>query len=221
MSHDASNVRKLYEQVLHRDPDDAGLQYWTKLIQNGSSLAIVAQGIFESDERLNPIITTYYQQFLLRTPDASGLSYWRDQVWKVYGGPERVVAGMISSPEFFRSAGGTNQAWVQALYQRLLNRTADAQGLQYWANLLDTHQKTELEVVNGFLSSDEYYTGLIDGFFEEYLNRDPHADELASDLVQMRGGVSQRDIQLGIVVTDEYKNTPPPPPLGGMKRLTH
>ncbi|HVX64012.1 MAG TPA: Ig-like domain-containing protein [Pirellulales bacterium] len=221
MSHDASNVRKLYEQVLNRDPDDAGLQYWTNLIQNGSSLAVVAQGIIESDERLNPIITNYYSQFLLRTPDASGLAYWRDQVWKVYGGPEPVIAGMISSPEFFASAGGTNKAWVQALYQRLLNRAADSQGLQYWDNLLDTHQMTERDVVNSFLSSDEYYTNLIDGFFQEYLGRPPHTDELASDLAQLHGGVSDRAIQLGIVVTDEYKNTPPPPPLGGMKRLTH
>ena len=221
LSHDASNVRKLYEQVLHRDPDDAGMQYWVNLIQNGSSLAVVAQGIFESDERLNPIIKGYYEQFLLREPDANGIAYWRDHVWKVYGGPERVIAGMISSPEFFQSAGGTDTGWVQALYQRLLNRTADSQGLAYWDHLLETHQETELDVVNGFLSSDEYYTNLIDGFFEEYLNRLPHADELASDLTQMRGGVSERAIQLEIVVTDEYKNTPPPPPLGAMKRLTH
>jgi len=221
MSHDASNVRKLYEQVLHRDPDDAGLQYWTNLIQNGSSLAVVAQGIFESDERLDPIITGYYQQFLLRTPDAAGLAFWRDQVWKAYGGPEEVIAGMLSSPEFFQSAGGTDLAWVKALYQRLLDRKPDPQGLQYWDNLLETHQATETQVVHGFLSSDEYYTNLIDGFFGEYLTRQPTLDELQSDLVQMRGGVSDRDIQLEIVVTDEYKNTPPPPPLGSMKQLTH
>ncbi|HVX62870.1 MAG TPA: Ig-like domain-containing protein, partial [Pirellulales bacterium] len=221
LSHDASNVRKLYEQVLHRDPDDGGLQYWVSKLQAGSSLAVVAQGIIESDERLNPIITNYYQQFLLRSPDAQGLAYWRDNVWKAFGGPEPVIAGMIASPEFYQSAGGTDSGWVTALYKRLLGRNPDAQGLQYWDQALETHAKTEHEVVTGFLSSDEYYTNLIDGFFEEYLNRQPTSDELQSDLIQMRGGVSDREIQLEIIVTDEYKNTPPPPPLGSVKRLTH
>ncbi|HXT60717.1 MAG TPA: Ig-like domain-containing protein, partial [Pirellulales bacterium] len=216
---DGSNIRKLYEQVLHRDPDAAGLAYWTNQIHHGATLADVGASIFESNERLDPILTSYYEQFLLRAPDPQGLAYWRDQVWKVVGGPEPVIAGMISSPEFFQSAGGTDAAWVAALYQRLLNRTADPAGLQYWDNLLETHSMTEFQVVEGFLSSDEYFTNLIDGFFETYLDRMPTASELANDLAQMHGGASQRDIQFEIVDTDEYRNTPPPPALGTVKRL--
>ena len=216
---DGANIRKLYEQVLHRDPDQAGLLYWIDQIHHGATLADVGKSVFESNERLDPILTKYYEQFLLREPEPQGLAYWRDQVWKVVGGPEPVIEGMISSPEFFRSAGGTDSAWVTALYQRLLDRQPDSQGLQYWDNLLETHALTEYQVVQGFLSSDEYFTNLIDAFFETYLNREPTASEIARDLQQMKGGASQADIQFEIVNTDEYRNTPPPPPLGSVKRL--
>ena len=211
ISYEASIVDKLYEQVLHREAEDAGLAYWTNQIQNGAPYSEVAQGIFESNERLDPIIEQYYHDFLLRSPDASGLDYWRDQVWKRDGGPENVIAGMISSPEFFQSAGGTNADWIQALYQRLLNRPADSLGLSFWEYQLDQHLETEDQVVLGFTQSDENFTNLIDGFYQQYLQRAPDSTELNNMLAQMRTGATQRDIQVEIIDTDEYRNTPPAP----------
>jgi len=211
VSYQASIVDKLYEQVLHRDPEDNGLLYWTGRIQSGDPYSVIAQGIFESNERLDPIIEQYYHDFLLRSADDSGLAYWRDQVWKRDGGPENVIAGMISSPEFFQSAGGTNADWIQALYQRLLNRTADSQGLSFWENQLDQHSETEEQVVLGFTNSDENYKNLITGFFQQYLQRAPSASELSTFLTQMQASDSQRDIQIEIIDSDEYRNTPPPP----------
>jgi hypothetical protein len=220
MSYEASTVVKLYQQVLHRAPDDAGLTYWTNLVQNGQPYSVVAQGIFESNERLDPIIQQYFQEFLLRPADAQGLAYWRDQVWKRDGGPENVIAGMISSSEFFQSAGATNAGWVAALYQRLLNRTPDAQGLAYWVQALNSHQLTESQVVLGFLKSDENFQNLITGFYQEYLGRNPSSSELANYVAQMRAGATQRDVQLSLIASDEYRNSPAPPALGSMSRLS-
>jgi hypothetical protein len=220
-SHEASIVNKFYQQVLNRAPDDSGLQFWATQLRNGAQPGAIAQGIFESNERLNPIISQYYQQFLLRPADAEGLAYWRDQVWKVFGGPEQVIAGMISSPEFFQSAGGTNTGWVTQLYQRLLNRTPDTQGLQYWVNLLDQNQATQKQVVLGFVSSDEYYANLIDGFYQQYLQRAPSAGEMSLYLSQFRSGASQRSVQISIVNQPEYLNNPPAPTSGSVIRLFH
>jgi len=218
-SHEAAIVNKFYQQVLNRNADDAGLQYWANQLHNGAQPGAIAQGIFESNEHLDPIITQYYEQFLLRAPDQQGLTFWRDQVWKVYGGPEQVIAGMISSPEFFQSAGGTNTGWVTQLYQRLLKRAPDTQGLQFWVGLLDQHQATESQVVLGFLSSTEYYTNLVDGFFQQYLERAPSSAELAQYLSQLQAGASQRAIQIKIVDTPEYLNNPPAPAVGAAIRL--
>ncbi|HJT35641.1 MAG TPA: tandem-95 repeat protein, partial [Pirellulales bacterium] len=220
ISYEASIVTKLYEQVLGRAPDTAGLTFWTAQIEQGKPYSIIAQGIFESNERLDPIITGYYHQFLFRDPETSGLAYWRDQVWKVYGGPEPVIAGMMSSPEFYASAGGTNTGWVQALYQRLLDRPYDTQGLNYWVNLLDQHQLTEFQVVMGFLTSKENFTNLTNTFFQEYLQRQPTPTELADYVAAFEAGASQRDIQIKIIDTNEYRNTPPPPAPGTVRLLS-
>ena len=219
MSYEASTVVKLYQQVLHRAPDDAGLTYWTNLVQQGQPYSVVAQGIFESNERLDPIIEQYLQQFLLRPADAQGLAYWRDQVWRRDGGPDNVIAGMISSAEFFQSAGGTNAGWVTALYQRLLNRTPDVQGLNYWVQALNQHQMTETQVVLGFLKSDESFRNQISGFFQEYLSRNPSSSELDGYVARMQAGASARDVQLSIIASDEYRSTPTPPASGSMNRL--
>jgi hypothetical protein len=214
VSYQASIVDKLYEQVLNRDPEDSGLLYWTNRIQNGDPYSAIAQGIFESNERLDPIIDQYYHDFLLRPSEPSGLAYWRDQVWKRDGGPENVIAGMISSPEFFQSAGGTNADWIQALYQRLLGRPADPHGLDFWESQLGLQLETEQQVVLGFTQSDENFKNLIGGFFQQYLQRAPSSKELDDFLKQMEADASQRDIQIEIIDSDEYRNTPPPPASG-------
>ncbi|HQU41254.1 MAG TPA: DUF4214 domain-containing protein, partial [Pirellulales bacterium] len=225
-AYEASLVEKLYQQVLGRAPDPGGLAYWTTLIQQGQPLSIIAQGIFESDERLDPIIENYYQQFLLRPADAGGLTYWRDDVWKVYGGPEHVISGMISSPEFFQEAAAAhpdlsaNEAWVTALYERLLNREPDGAGLQFWTSNLDSGAMTRVDVVNGFEYSTENFQNVTIGFFQEYLNRAPTSAELAGYVQQFQQGATQRSVQIEIIDSTEYRNTPPPPSSGSVRQLS-
>ncbi|HET6884553.1 MAG TPA: Ig-like domain-containing protein, partial [Pirellulales bacterium] len=76
LSYHASLVDKLYQQVLHRPAEDDGLTYWAGQLAAGQSLDAVAKGIFNSTERLNPLVTEFYQQYLGRGTDPSGLAYW-------------------------------------------------------------------------------------------------------------------------------------------------
>ena len=234
LSYPASIVTKLYNQVLGRAPDDGGLQFWTSQIMAGASYSVVAEGIFESDERLDAIIAGgqlgnisypgYYPQFLLRAAEPGGLAYWKS-IWQRDGGPDNVIAGMLGSPEFYASAGqdhpdlSPNAAWATALYERLLNREPDASGLQFWASNLDNGAMTRQQVVLGFVRSDENFLNLTTGFFEEYLSRLPSADELNLYVNQFRAGATQRDIQLAIINLPEYANTPPPPADGTVERI--
>jgi hypothetical protein len=134
---------------------------------------------------------------------------------------------MISSPEFFAEAGNShpqlsaNAAWVTTLYERLLNREPDAQGLQFWTGNLDSGAMTREQVVLGFEQSHEAFTNDVVGFFQQYLNRTPNQTELASYVDQLEHqGKTQRDIQIDLINTTEYQNTPPLPPAGSMNRTT-
>ncbi len=134
-------VWKFYESVLNRDPDYGGLKYWINDFAGGGKTGDIAAGFFESDELLNQIITGYYQQYLHRAADAGGLAHWR-QVWHATGGPETIKAGFADSPEFYASAGGTPEAWINQLYLRILGREPDPQGQQYWLDYLTSHGNT-------------------------------------------------------------------------------
>ena len=76
MTHNALQVKKLYNQVLHRDPELAGWEYWTRKVNSGTaSLGTLASSIFESSERIDPIVTQMYHTYLFRAPDQGGLAY--------------------------------------------------------------------------------------------------------------------------------------------------
>ncbi|HEX7376146.1 MAG TPA: Ig-like domain-containing protein, partial [Pirellulales bacterium] len=224
-SFEATMVTKLYQQVLHRAPDTAGLQFWVNQVQQGKPYGAVAQGIFQSPERLDPIIESYYHQFLNRPADSAGLTYWYG-VWVAHGGPEPVVAGMISSPEFYSLAQqayaglSPSTAWVTALYHRLLNRAPDPAGLTYWTGLIDSGTLGLSQVVNDFNISPEYYQNLTVGFFNQYLGRAPTTDELQHYVGLFEQGASQSDLQIQIINSPAYSNSPPPPVAGTMRMLS-
>ncbi|HEV3340074.1 MAG TPA: Ig-like domain-containing protein [Pirellulales bacterium] len=224
-SDQAAILTKLYQQVLGRGPDAGGLAYWTAQIQDGKPYGAVAQGFFESDEHLDPIVENFYQEFLLRSADPQGLAHWTG-VWQSHGGPESVIAGMITSPEFFASAAAArpdltaNAAWVTALYQRLLNRAPEDSGLAYWTGKLASGAMTPVEVVDAIESSQENFQNLTTGFFNEYLGRNPTATELAAYVQQFEQGATESDIQTEIIDLPEYRNIPQAPPAGTAARLS-
>ncbi len=161
MTHNALQVKKLYNQVLHRDPELSGWEYWTRRVNSGTaSLGTLASGIFESPEHIDPIVTQMYHDYLFRSPDPDGLAYWRG-IWQHDGEPENVIAGIVGSPEFFQSAGGTNQGWVTEMYHRLLDREPDPQGLSFWTAKLGTGTLDRFHVILGFVESDENFHNLV------------------------------------------------------------
>ncbi|HVX63285.1 MAG TPA: DUF4214 domain-containing protein, partial [Pirellulales bacterium] len=214
-------VWKFYESVLHRDPDPGGLKYWIKDFAGGGKPGDIAAGFFESDELLNQIITGYYQQYLHRAADSGGLAHWR-QVWHSTGGPETIKAGFADSPEFYASAGGTPEAWLNQLYLRILGREPDVQGQQYWLDYLTSHgntAETRKHIALGFFTSLEAYQGDVTGWFQQYLQRAPTADELKQYAGEMHSGKTDRDIEQEIANLPEYGQNPPASPPGEGVRL--
>lgn len=80
----AGSAYRLYQAAFDRQPDTAGLNYWLKQLDSGTSLAQIAAGFVQSNEfkTLNPgndpgtLINNYYQHVLHRSADTTGFNYW-------------------------------------------------------------------------------------------------------------------------------------------------
>ncbi|MEX0713059.1 MAG: DUF4214 domain-containing protein [Pirellulales bacterium] len=196
-------LQTLYTDVLGREASFQEWSYWAGAVRSGMSYSQVAQSFLFSTERRAGIIDDLYREYLGRPSDGAGVNYWIG-VWNAHGGPEHVQAGIIGSAEYYRTAGGTDAAWVTALYRNILNREVDQAGLDHWVRYIRNHSKQS--VVLGFVTSDEYRLGLITGWFSDYLGRTLDTAGAQYWLNQMKRGVTQESIQIGILASAEYRN---------------
>ena len=171
-------VTLLYNNVLGRAPDDAGLAFWVGQLNGGSmSRAEIVIGLSESAEfrgitegaslafswaghqsDWTGAVFRIYQATLDREPDLGGLTNWTSAI---AGGQslEEVVSGFVSSPEFQTTYGSTtNSEFVTLLYNNVLDRAPDAGGLAHWVGQLGSGALSRAEVVLGFSQSPEFIT---------------------------------------------------------------
>lgn len=72
-------ITSLYQSILHRAPDAAGLDFWVDKLNTGTSLTDIGSAMASSPEGTgtDPIINMYQQMFN-RDPDQAGLTYWEN-----------------------------------------------------------------------------------------------------------------------------------------------
>ena len=128
-------VDQLYLDLLHRPTDPAGLDFWASQAGDASGRASVACQIARTPEGRRRFVADLYPWALGRPADAAGLSYWSG---RLAGGTSEsaVIAGVFGSSELVARAGGSPEAFVDALYPALLGRAADAGGRAYWVSRL-------------------------------------------------------------------------------------
>jgi lysophospholipase L1-like esterase len=128
----AAFVEAVYQDVLGRQADSAGLAWGTALVNSGQSRAIFIEPMVYSDEASTHFIRSVYQQYLGREADAAGLSYWLAQMHAGVRN-EQIEAAFLASDEFYARAGGTQVGWIQAAYQTVYGRSAEPQAVA-WAS---------------------------------------------------------------------------------------
>ncbi len=81
----ASQAQRLYQAAFNRAPDTLGLQYWTGVLDNGTTLQQVSKGFVLSAEFIstysaNPtadqLVNKFYDNILHRAPEQAGHDYW-------------------------------------------------------------------------------------------------------------------------------------------------
>jgi Domain of unknown function (DUF4214) len=133
-------VTGMYQNLLGRNPDTPGLNYWVGQLAAGADPASVAYGFAASAEREGQRIAADYLVYLGRPLDAAGQQYWVNQFLNGATN-ENVVAGFIASPEYYGNVdkGDSNWAeWIASIYTDTLHRQAVSTEIEAWIGYFES-----------------------------------------------------------------------------------
>lgn len=132
---DVAWLEGLYQDVLDRLPSDVELWYWLVRLDAGFSLFDVAYQVTASWEAAELTVYSYYFTYLNRAPQLEEVDHWLDALAEG-GTRQEIVAGLISSPEYYAAEAFNNEDWVVAVYRDVLFRTPAAVEINYWVSVI-------------------------------------------------------------------------------------
>ncbi|HET6881661.1 MAG TPA: DUF4214 domain-containing protein [Pirellulales bacterium] len=195
-------IDAVYQSILGRAADPAALAYWTPLLDQGAPRSSLTLALTHSDEYDARIIEGVYQKYLGRAADPASLVNWTALM---QGGlsDEQLEADFIGSAEYYLHSGGTDKSWVDAMYEDLLGRAADAAGEAYWVNALASGARRAM-VAYGFAASAEREADVIQNDYTTYLGRTASNAEVAGWVMAFEAGDSNENVIAGFAASDEY-----------------
>jgi hypothetical protein len=124
-----------------------------------------------SEEWAGVRIDDLYRRVLGRSPEPGGRAYWLHQL---AGGRtlESVAASFYGSDEHFARVGRRHDAFVDALYQQLLQRAPDPGGRAGWVDRLDRGM-SRTDVAVAFYGSIESRRQRVERLYLDVLGRAP------------------------------------------------
>ena len=233
-------VTRLYEVILGREADAQGLADWTGWLRQGSMTGVeVAEGFIMSDEFLNKglsneeFVKILYRAFFGREADEGGLATWKglldEGCKKAY-----IFAGFANSNEFGalcaeagitqgrapeyladRQTGLSEQdykvwCFVERMYMKVLERTADEAGVRKWVDELQSGTKSGVEVADGFLMSEEFLgknmtnRNYVQVMYRAFFDRDADPEGLATWTRALANGWTKQRVFAGFANSNEF-----------------
>ncbi len=176
---DSANARYVvatYQQFLQRDPADSGLDFHLSRMVAGGDLSReqMARSLLFSPEGSALEVARAYQSILDRGADADGKAYWARHLQRNDVLDLRVL--LLSSNEYHRRNGGTDNAWISALYRDILGRSPESVGLTYWSRQAARGVPRPL-IVAGFYLGRESLGRRTNAYYQLALERTPTAAE--------------------------------------------
>lgn len=168
-----SYTTALYHDFLGRAPDAAGLTGWDAWLDEGSfDRYTVATSFSTSPEWVERTVIGLYHDTLGRDPDQGGLKYWTDQIRSGHLTVAQVATQFYASPEYFQGFGHSDlRTWVTDLYHKVLGRSPDQGGLDYWVSVAADQGRAA--VAGPFYQSTESRYRRVTDLYQHLLGRNP------------------------------------------------
>jgi hypothetical protein len=167
-----------------------------------AGLGVVGSGLTHSPEYYADLIIKDYQQYLGRTPGTLEVAGWVS-AYQHGATDEQVMAGFLSSPEYYQNAGNTVKTWLDAVYRDVLGRNPDAGGEQAWMQAAATGM-TRDAIGLGFATSQERESQVVANDYQKYLGRGAGASEIAGWVASFQAGATNEQIAAAFVASPEY-----------------
>ncbi len=149
-------VLACYTDVLGRTPSRTGSEvtFWRSALASGTPRSAVAGGFTGSDEYRLLMIDAAYSEVLGRAAEPNGRTWWLDAMRAGLVQPDDAHRTFLTTEEFYTVvAGGTPTGFIAALYDDILDRAPDANGVRFWSDVLAADGRTA--VVDGIWMADE------------------------------------------------------------------
>jgi len=126
--------------------------------------------------------------------------------------PEEQAALDLSIEKQVAVYGASNVGFTKTLYDNILGRAADEEGLNAWVTALNEGRITLKDLVFGFVFSKELEPVVSPAGPEEYitflyknvLNREPDPDGFNNWLTHMQNGMTKEEVLLHFVDSEEF-----------------
>jgi len=196
-------LNQVYVTLLHRPIDSTGLNEWGADLNAGTSPTQVVNDIEHTSEYQADEIQGAFEKLLGVAAPSSAVKYL---VGLMQGGADfqTVEAMIVGTPEFYSAAGGTNEAFLNTLYEDFLNRPVDQTGEAAWSALMKAGYSTT-QVALGVLSSTEYSTDLVNQDYQTYLGVAPNAASLSAFATALHQSTTTNDMVIASLLgSPEY-----------------
>ncbi|HTU21448.1 MAG TPA: Ig-like domain-containing protein [Gemmataceae bacterium] len=182
-------LNDVYMKLLGRPIDSTGLTQWGNDLAGGQSKTQVAYDIETSNEAEDYQINALFKDLFGVSAPSTALDYLQGLMSDglTLQNIEAIVAG---STEYYAAAGGTNQDWLNAVYENFLLIPANdlatvSTSENTWLAMLNAGY-TPTQVLTDIMDTEEYQTVMVTADYLTYLGVEPDSTSLSSFVSQLQ-----------------------------------
>jgi hypothetical protein len=199
-------VANIYHDLLGRTAEAAGLAYWSGQLDSGLTRGQFIADVQHSGEYLQDVVNSLYQHYLHRSAEPSVLGA---DVNLLAGGltDEQLASVLVGSNEYFALHGGTNDGFLEALFEDTLQRPIDA-GAKAALEQPLAGGVSRAQVAAVVFGSHEYHLDMVNSYYTDLLARPADPVGVGYWGNQLDTGTTDEQVFAAIAASDEFFNGP-------------